>query len=87
MGKRLTKGTFETYCKEGGVVIIHMMLPKRIQTGLSTEGIAGTFTRILGKYIREEKTLHTEVQAFGKIVPLKDIYGYSNYQKAISALF
>ena len=81
-----------------------MMLPKRIQTGLSTEGIAGasdgimyaplthprtagTFTRILGKYIREEKTLHTEVQAFGKIVPLKDIYGYSNYQKAISALF
>ena len=73
-GERLTKETFETYRKEGGIVIIHMMQPEWIQTGLSAEGIAvasdgmmyaplahprtaGTFTRILGKYVREEKTL------------------------------
>ena len=73
-GERLTKETFETYRKEGGIVIIHMMRPEWIQTGLSAEGIAvasdgmmyaplahprtaGTFTRILGKYVREEKTL------------------------------
>jgi N-acyl-D-aspartate/D-glutamate deacylase len=73
-GERLTKDTFDTYRKQGGVVIMHMMRPEWIQTGLSAEGIAvasdgmmyaplahprtaGTFTRVLRKYVREEGTL------------------------------
>jgi N-acyl-D-aspartate/D-glutamate deacylase len=73
-GERLTKETFEPYRKEGGTVIIHMMRPEWIETGLRGEGIAvasdgmmyaplahprtaGTFTRVLGKYVREDQTL------------------------------
>jgi dihydroorotase len=73
-GERLTKDTFEAYRKTGGIVIIHMMQPEWIQTGLRAEGIAvasdgmmyaplahprtaGTFTRVLGKYVREEQAL------------------------------
>ena len=73
-GERLTKETFETYRKKGGIVIIHMMQPEWIETGLRADGIAiasdgmmyaplahprtaGTFTRVLGKYVREEQTM------------------------------
>ncbi len=34
-GERLTKETFESYRKEGGVVIIHMMKPEWIQKGIA----------------------------------------------------
>ena len=73
-GERLTAETFESYKKVGGVVIMHMMKPEWIKTGISTPDViiasdgmpysplahprtAGTFSRVLGKYVREEKAL------------------------------
>jgi dihydroorotase len=73
-GERLTKETFDKYRKEGGIVIIHMMKPEWISTGIAAPGViiasdgmpyaplahprtAGTFSRVLGKYVREEKVL------------------------------
>jgi dihydroorotase len=73
-GERLTKDTFEKYRKQGGVVIMHMMKPEWIKTGIAAPGViiasdgmpysplahprtAGTFTRVLGKYVREDKVL------------------------------
>jgi dihydroorotase len=73
-GERLTKESFDKYRKSGGTVIIHMMKPEWIKTGISYPGVmiasdgmpysalahprtAGTFSRVLGKYVREEKAL------------------------------
>ena len=73
-GERLTKETFATYRKSGGYVVIHMMKPEWIKTGIATPGViiasdgmpyaklahprtAGTFSRVLGKYVREEKLI------------------------------
>jgi len=73
-GERLTQETFTAYRKTGGVVIMHMMQPKWIATGVAAPGVmiasdgmpyaklahprtAGTFSRVLGKYVREEKIL------------------------------
>lgn len=73
-GERLTKETFSSYRKAGGYVIIHMMKPEWIKTGISSPGViiasdgmpyaklahprtAGTFSRVLGKYVREEKVI------------------------------
>jgi dihydroorotase len=73
-GERLTKETFETYRKTGGVVILHSMKPEWIKTGIASpatmiasDGMpyaklahprtAGTFSRVLGKYVREEKVI------------------------------
>jgi len=73
-GERLTKETFEKYRKQGGTVIIHMMKPEWIKTGIAAPGViiasdgmpyaplahprtAGTFSRVLGKYVREEKVI------------------------------
>lgn len=73
-GERLTKETFEKYRQQGGTVIIHMMKPEWIKTGITTTGViiasdgmpyaplahprtAGTFSRLLGKYVREEKVI------------------------------
>jgi dihydroorotase-like cyclic amidohydrolase len=73
-GERLTKETYETYRKSGGVVILHSMKPEWIKAGISSPGVmiasdgmpyaklahprtAGTFTRVLGKYVREEKVI------------------------------
>ena len=73
-GERLTKETFIKYRKEGGVVIIHMMKPEWIKSGIgsmntmiASDGMpyaklahprtAGTFSRVLGKYVREERVL------------------------------
>ncbi len=73
-GERLTKETFETYRKSGGIVIIHMMKPEWIKTGIAAPGViigsdgmpfsklahprtAGTFSRVLGKYVREDKVI------------------------------
>jgi len=73
-GERLTKETFETYRKTGGVAIIHSMKPEWIKTGIAAPGVmiasdgmpyaklahprtAGTFSRVLGKYVREEKVI------------------------------
>lgn len=73
-GERLTKESFETYRKTGGVVILHVMKPEWIKTGIAAPGImiasdgmpyaklahprtAGTFSRVLGKYVREDKVI------------------------------
>jgi len=73
-GERLTKETFDTYRKTGGIVIMHMMKPEWIRTGIATPGViiasdgmpyeplahprtAGTFSRVLGKYVREDKVI------------------------------
>lgn len=73
-GERLTKETYEKYKKEGGVVILHVMKPEWIKTGIAAPGImiasdgmpyaklahprtAGTFSRVLGKYVREDKVI------------------------------
>ncbi len=73
-GERLTKETFDAYRKTGGTVIIHMMKPEWIKTGIAEQGViiasdgmpyaklahprtAGTFSRVLGKYVREDKVI------------------------------
>ena len=73
-GERLTKETFESYRKIGGIAIIHSMKPEWIKTGIASPGVmiasdgmpyaklahprtAGTFSRVLGKYVREEKVI------------------------------
>ncbi len=73
-GERLTKETFEAYRKTGGVVIMHMMKPEWIKSGIAAPGViigsdgmpysklahprtAGTFARVLGKYVREDKVI------------------------------
>ncbi len=73
-GERLTKETFDAYRKPGGIVIMHMMKPEWIRTGIAAPGVmigsdgmpyaplahprtAGTFSRVLGKYVREEKVI------------------------------
>ncbi len=82
-GERLTKETFDTYRKSGGVAIMHMMKPEWIKTGLANPKImiasdgmpyaamahprtAGTFSRVLGKYVREEKVIDL-MTAIGKM--------------------
>lgn len=73
-GERLTQQTFDSYRKQGGIVIIHMMKPEWIRTGIAAPGVmiasdgmpyaklahprtAGTFARVLGKYVREENVI------------------------------
>lgn len=73
-GERLTKETFDAYRKTGGSVIIHLMKPEWIKTGIAAPGViiasdgssyaklahprtAGTFSRVLGKYVREDKVI------------------------------
>ena len=73
-GERLTKETFHSYRKKGGVVIIHMMKPEWIVKGIkdaktliASDGMpyapkahprtAGTFSRVLGRYVREQKVI------------------------------
>ncbi|MFZ1368939.1 MAG: amidohydrolase family protein, partial [Ferruginibacter sp.] len=73
-GERLTRESFETYRKTGGVVIIHVMKPECIKRGIAAPGVmiasdgmpyaklahprtAGTFSRVLGKYVREDKVI------------------------------
>jgi len=73
-GERLTETTFKKYRQEGGILIIHMMKPTWIESGIVAEGViiasdgmpyaklahprtAGTFSRVLGKYVRENKII------------------------------
>jgi dihydroorotase len=73
-GERLTKETFQSHRKAGGMVIIHSMKPEWIRYGIAFPNTiiasdampysplahprtAGTFCRVLGKYVREEKIL------------------------------
>ena len=69
-GERLTKATFEKYRKQGGKVIVHAnpeSLVRKVvaspNTMIASDGFmghprnAGCFSRILGKYVRENKDL------------------------------
>ena len=73
-GERLSKETFEAYRKTGGTVILHVMKPEWIKTGIAAPAVmiasdgmtyaklahprtAGTFSRVLGKYVREDKVI------------------------------
>ena len=94
-GERLTKETFETNRKAGGLVIIHMMKPEWIKTGIAAPGViiasdgipysklahprtAGTFSRVLGKYVREDKVinLNTAIEKM-TLLPAKRLEGIS----------
>ena len=69
-GERLTKATFEKYRKQGGKVIVHAnpeSLVRKVvaspHTMIASDGFmghprnAGCYSRILGKYVRENKDL------------------------------
>jgi dihydroorotase len=92
-GERLTKESFERYKKDGGIVILHVMKPEWINTGMAAPGVmiasdgmpyaplahprtAGTFSRVLGKYVREEKLidLTTAIEKM-TILPAKRLEG------------
>ena len=92
-GERLTKETFDAYGKTGGLVIMHMMKPEWINTGVAAPGVmiasdgmpyaklahprtAGTFSRVLGKYVREDKVidLNTAIEKM-TLLPAKRLEG------------
>jgi hypothetical protein len=92
-GERLTKKSFETCRKAGGVVILHVMKPEWVKTGIAAPGVmiasdgmtyaklahprtAGTFSRVLGKYVREDKVidLSTAIEKM-TILPAKRLEG------------
>ncbi len=92
-GERLTKETFESYRKTGGIVIIYSMKPEWIKAGIASKGTiiasdgmpyaklahprtAGTFSRVLGKYVREEKVidLNTAIEKM-TLLPAKRLEG------------
>ena len=92
-GERLTEETFSTYRKKGGSVILHLMKPEWIKTGIAfpnaivaSDGMpyarlahprtAGTFSRLLGKYVREEKVidLSTAIEKI-TLLPAKRLEG------------
>ncbi|MDI1324019.1 MAG: amidohydrolase family protein [Algoriphagus sp.] len=94
-GERLTKETSEAYRKTGGIVIMHMMKPEWIKTGLAAPGVmigsdgmpysklahprtAGTFSRVLGKYVREDRVLDltTAIEKM-TLLPAKRLEGIS----------
>jgi hypothetical protein len=73
-GERLTKETFARNRRTNQVVIMHMMQPEWIASGIAAPGViigsdgmqysklahprtAGTFSRVLGKYVREDQVL------------------------------
>ncbi len=98
-GERLTEETFNTYRKTGGTVILHMMKPEWIETGIAfpntiiaSDGMpyapkahprtAGTFSRLLGKYVREEKVidLSTAIEKI-TLLPAKRLEGISSMMR------
>ncbi len=72
-GERLTRDTFLKYRQQGGIVITHSNTDERVRqailsplTMIASDGFdgqgghprsAGTFSRVLAKYVREEKSL------------------------------
>ncbi|SMD42724.1 dihydroorotase [Aquiflexum balticum DSM 16537] len=73
-GERLTEETFARNRRTNQVVIMHMMQPEWIASGIAAPGViigsdgmqfsklahprtAGTFSRVLGKYVREDQVL------------------------------
>ena len=69
-GERLTADSFARYRETGGLVLLHMIPEEIVKstvahplTMIASDGIsghprsAGTFARVLGRYVREEKAL------------------------------
>lgn len=73
-GERLTRESFGSYRKQGGVVVIHAMTEEKLRpiltsplTMIVSDGVlvdgsahprlAGTYARVLGRYVREEGVL------------------------------
>jgi len=94
-GERLTKESFNTYRKIGGIVIIHSMKPEWISYGVASPQTiiasdampyaplahprtAGTYARVLGKYVREDKVLDlpTAIEKM-TLLPAKRLEGIS----------
>jgi hypothetical protein len=92
-GERLNKESFDKYRKTGGAVILHMMKPEWISTGVAAPNViiasdgmayspnahprtAGTFCRVLGKYVREDKVidLNTAIEKM-TLLPAKRLEG------------
>lgn len=93
-GERLTAQTFEKYRKQGGMVIMHMIPDKVVETAvaspltiIASDGVlrngkghprgAGTFARVLGRYVREAKVLSL-MDAVNKmsLAPARRLEGY-----------
>jgi N-acyl-D-aspartate/D-glutamate deacylase len=91
--ERLTKETFNSYRKKGGMVIIHSMKPEWIKYGVASANTiiasdampyaplahprtAGTYARVLGKYVREDKALdlNTAIEKM-TLLPAKRLEG------------
>jgi N-acyl-D-aspartate/D-glutamate deacylase len=92
-GERLNEKTYNQYKEQGGTVIMHMMKPEWIKTGITAPGVmiasdgmpyaklahprtAGTFSRVLAKYVREEKAidLSTAIEKM-TLLPAKRLEG------------
>ena len=78
-GERLTAETFAKYRKQGGLIVLHANTEKVVAdaikhplTMIASDGLkghprnAGTFARVLGRYVRERKDLDL-MQALRKI--------------------
>ncbi len=94
-GERLTEATFESYRKQGGLVVI-FMIPERIVelalrtpyvmvasdglpfvTGQEHPRAAGTFARVLGRYVREQKLMSlTDALRKVSLMPAQRLEGY-----------
>lgn len=94
-GERLTAATFETYRKEGGWVIMHMMKDGPVEMAIAHPGVmiasdgvpfvdgkghprgAGTYARVLGRYVREKKLLPLmEALAKMTLLPARRLEGH-----------
>lgn len=94
-GERLTEETFARGRKTNQLVIIHLMKPEWIRSGVAAPGViiasdgapysklahprtAGTFSRILGKYVREDQVidLNTAIEKL-TLLPAKRLEGIS----------
>ncbi len=92
-GERLTKETFARNRRTNQVVIMHMMQPEWIESGIAAPGViigsdgmqysrlahprtAGTFSRVLGKYVREDQVLdlNTAIEKM-TLLPAKRLEG------------
>ena len=98
-GERLTARTFETYRRQGGLVLLHIIPEEIVQlavasplTIIASDGLivngkghpraAGTYSRVLGKYVRESHTL-TWMEALRKmtLAPAQRLEAYAPQMK------
>jgi hypothetical protein len=56
-GERLTADTYAKYRKDGGFVILHSIPEEAARQAMANPRGAGTYARVLGHYVRDEKAL------------------------------